>query len=244
MENAAQRLIIALDDIREEKFNFVIEEARPFASTFKIGLALFIAHGPELVRRVQALGVQVFLDLKLHDIPMQVRKALESALVLSPRFLSVHAQAGRACLSEVAAIARKTCTKVVAVTVLTSFDTPGFHELGYDIPIADGAKRLADLSLSAGLDGLVCSPHELTTLRKEFGNEPYLICPGVRMKDDATDDQARVMSPREAILAGANALVVGRPITQAQNVLLKTKAMHREIDDALSVRADMTGSFL
>lgn len=238
MEKAAQRLIIALDDIEHEKIEKLIETTRPFATTYKIGLSLFVAHGPAIVRKIGGLGADIFLDLKLHDIPMQVGLAVLHALEFSPRFLTIHAQGGRAMMKEVASAVRGSKTKVLAVTVLTSLNQRDFYDLGYHDRIEDGVLKLADLALSAGIDGLVTSPRELSWLRAQFGEGPYLVCPGVRARDDATHDQARVMTAHEAIDAGANALVIGRPITQATNVLLKAEAMHQEISRAMKERAD------
>lgn len=233
MEFAAQRLIVALDDMRQEKISEVITATRPFVTTYKIGLALFVAHGPPIIEQISSLGADIFLDLKLHDIPMQVRKAVENALIFSPRFLTVHAQGGRAMLREVASITAGTNTKILAVTMLTSLAQNDLHELGLPPSMEENVLRLADLALSSGIDGLVTSPQELASLRKKLGTSPYLVCPGIRSSDDRAHDQSRTLSAYEAIRQGANALVVGRPITQAENCSLRAQSVHAEIAQAL-----------
>jgi orotidine-5'-phosphate decarboxylase len=233
MELAAQRLIVALDDMDQAKIHEVVTATRPFVTTYKIGLALFVAYGPKILSELSAQGAQVFLDLKLHDIPMQVRKALENALKYSPRFVTVHAQGGRAMLQEVAKAANGSGTKILAVTMLTSLSQNDMSELGLSASAEENVLRLADLALQSGIDGLVSSPREIVALRKEFGANPYLVCPGIRAASDCANDQSRTESAYVAIRQGANALVVGRPITQAENCLLRAEGIHTEILNAM-----------
>lgn len=239
MDMASKRLIIALDDIAREDVGTIVKEASPFGGTFKVGLALFVAHGPAIIKEIKELGAEVFLDLKLHDIPMQVAKSVEKALQYQPRFLTVHAQGGRKMLSEVAAVTRGSSTKVLAVSVLTSLGDKDFCELGYSGSIEHGVLTLADLAYSSGVSGLVSSPHELKVLRKRFGRDLFLVCPGVRPQEDALHDQSRVMTPYDAIAHGADALVVGRPITEAHNIGQKARLINEEIMRALSASSAM-----
>ncbi len=233
MEKAAKRLIVALDDIGKRDVGALVEEARPFASTFKIGLSQFVARGPAILGEISSREADVFLDLKLHDIPMQVAKAVEHALAFSPRFLTVHAQGGRKMLAEAAEAAKGSTTVLLAVSVLTSLDQNDFSEIGYRDSIEDGVLRLADLAYRSGIRGLVSSPQELKVLRARFGDDLFLVSPGVRPMDDAVFDQSRVMTPYQAIKCGADALVVGRPLTHADNICAKACMINLEIANAL-----------
>jgi orotidine-5'-phosphate decarboxylase len=216
--------------MREERIFATVEATKSFATTYKIGLSLFVGRGPKIIRDLQSLGADVFLDLKLHDIPMQVHRAVESALAYAPRFLTVHAQGGAAMLKVAARAAKGTNTKILAVTMLTSLGQADMADLGISSSVGDQVRRLADLALSSGIDGLVASPQELTLLCDHVGKSAYLVCPGIRGADDQAHDQARTLSAYEAIRQGANALVVGRPITQAENSLLRAKGIHAEIE--------------
>ena len=179
----------------------------------KLGLEFFMANGPAGVRAIAELGLPVFLDVKLHDIPNTVAGALRSLSVLDLAVVNVHAGGGAAML----AAAREACpatTKLIAVTVLTSLDDPDMAAMG----VADGAAaqvaRLAGLTRAAGLDGIVCSPHEVAAMQAAWPNG-YFVVPGVRPAGADVGDQKRVMTPRAALDAGASMLVIGRPITGA-----------------------------
>ncbi len=181
----------------------------------KLGLEFFMAEGPEGVRRMAGLGLPIFLDLKLHDIPNTVAGALRSLAPLAPSIVNVHAGGGRAML----AAARAACpppTRLIAVTVLTSLDVADLQDMG----VADGpdaqVARLAALAESEGLDGVVCSAAEVAKLRATWPHG-LLVVPGIRPEGAAIGDQKRVMTPREAIAAGASLIVIGRPITAAQD---------------------------
>jgi orotidine-5'-phosphate decarboxylase len=186
----------------------------PHVSTVKIGLELYLRYGPDAVASIRgASGVQVFLDLKLHDIPATVAGAARAVARLRPSLLTVHAAAGPAAISAAAEAAP--ATKVVAVTVLTSLGEDDLERIGLHGPIGDAVRRLAALAVSAGARGLVCSPREVTEVRAEVGPDITLITPGVRPAGADAHDQARVATPEEALRAGADLLVVGRPITAA-----------------------------
>ncbi|MGO8887313.1 MAG: orotidine-5'-phosphate decarboxylase [Streptosporangiaceae bacterium] len=186
----------------------------PHVSTVKIGLELYLRYGPDAVASIRgASGVQVFLDLKLHDIPATVAGAARAVARLRPSMLTVHAAAGRAAISAAAEAAP--AAKIVAVTVLTSLSEQDLDSIGLAGPVSDAVRRLAAMAVAAGARGLVCSPREVAEVRAEVGPDITLITPGVRPAGAEANDQARVATPEEALRAGADLLVIGRPITGA-----------------------------
>jgi orotidine-5'-phosphate decarboxylase len=186
----------------------------PHVSTLKVGLELYLRYGPDVVASVRgASGVEVFLDLKLHDIPATVSGAARAVARLRPALLTVHAAAGPAAIRAAADAAPD--ARIVAVTVLTSLGEPDLSRIGLAGPVSDAVRRLAALAVSAGARGLVCSPQEVAAVRAEVGDDIMLITPGVRPAGAAANDQARVATPEEALRAGADLLVIGRPITGA-----------------------------
>jgi orotidine-5'-phosphate decarboxylase len=186
----------------------------PHVSTVKIGLELYLRYGPEAVASIRgASNVRVFLDLKLNDIPATVAGAARSVARLHPDLLTVHAVGGMAALR--AAVEAAPDTRIVAVTVLTSLGDDDLEAIGMAGPVRDAVLRLAVLAVEAGARGLVCSPREVADVRAEVGPDITLITPGVRPAGVGADDQARVATPEEALRAGADLLVIGRPITAA-----------------------------
>jgi orotidine-5'-phosphate decarboxylase len=186
----------------------------PHVSTVKIGLELYLRYGPEAVASVRgASNVAVFLDLKLNDIPATVAGAARSVGRLRPELLTVHAVGGMAAVR--AAVEAAPDTKIVAVTVLTSLGDDDLERLGVAGPVGDAVRRLAALAVEAGARGLVCSPREVAAVRTEVGPDITLITPGVRPAGSEANDQARIATPEEALRAGADLLVIGRPITGA-----------------------------
>jgi orotidine-5'-phosphate decarboxylase len=186
----------------------------PHVSTVKIGLELYLRYGPEVVASVRgASGVSIFLDLKLHDIPATVAGASRAVARLRPDVLTVHAAGGPDVVR--AAVESAPGTMVAAVTVLTSLSDLDLGRVGMKGPVPDAVLRLATMSVEAGARGLVCSPREVAAVRAEVGPDVMLITPGVRPAGSASNDQARVATPEEAMLAGADLLVIGRPITGA-----------------------------
>jgi orotidine-5'-phosphate decarboxylase len=186
----------------------------PHVSTVKVGLELYLRYGPEAVASVRgASGVQVFLDLKLHDIPATVAGAARAVARLRPALLTVHAAAGAAAIAAAADAAPG--IRIVAVTVLTSLGEADMARIGLAGPVSEAARRLAALAVEAGARGLVCSPREVAAVRAEVGDDILLITPGVRPAGASPHDQARVATPEEALRAGADLLVIGRPITGA-----------------------------
>lgn len=186
----------------------------PHVSTVKIGLELYLRYGPGVVASIRgASGVQVFLDLKLHDIPATVAGAARAVARLRPALLTVHAASGPAAIR--AAADALPGTRIVAVTVLTSLGQADLSLIGLAGTVSDAARRLAVMAVEAGARGLVCSPQEVAAIRAEVGDDIVLITPGVRPAGSDSHDQARVATPEEAVRAGADLLVIGRPITGA-----------------------------
>jgi len=197
------------------------QEAEPFARAvapevglLKVGLEMFAAEGPPVVRAAAALGRPVFLDLKLHDIPNTVEGAARSAARTGAALLTVHASGG-AEMIRAAVRGAGADVKVLAVTVLTSLDGPALDAIGLAGPPERAVVRLARLAVAAGAAGLVCSPHEVQAVRAAVGPGPLLVVPGVRPAGAAKGDQARVATPEEAVRAGADVIVVGRPLRDA-----------------------------
>jgi orotidine-5'-phosphate decarboxylase len=186
----------------------------PHVSTVKVGLELYLRYGPGIVASIRgASGVKIFLDLKLHDIPATVAGAARAVARLRPDVLTVHAAAGPEVIR--AAVAAAPDTTIAAVTVLTSLTTADLEQMGVTGPLPDVVRRLAVLAVGAGARGLVCSPKEAAAVRAEVGPDVMLITPGVRPHGAAAYDQARTATPEEALQAGADLLVIGRPITSA-----------------------------
>jgi orotidine-5'-phosphate decarboxylase len=191
----------------------------------KLGLQFFNAHGPKGVSEVmRASDLPIFLDLKFHDIPNTVAGAVRAVVPLKPYMINVHASGGRAMMEAAAKAANDASYEVVgsrplviAVTVLTSMDGKDLNDTGVPGAVMDQVRRLAELAKASGLDGVVCSPQEAATLRNDLGPDFLLVTPGVRPAWSAADDQKRIMTPAEAMAAGASYLVVGRPITGAAN---------------------------
>jgi orotidine-5'-phosphate decarboxylase len=190
------------------------ELVTPHVSTVKIGLELYLRYGPDVVASIRgASGVQVFLDLKLHDIPATVAGAARAVSRLRPEFLTVHAIGGPEAVRAAVEAAPGTC--VAAVTVLTSIGQDGLALIGMPGQVSDLVRRLSVMAVEAGARGLVCSAQEVAAVRAEVGPDVTLITPGVRPAGSEANDQARVATPEEAIRAGSDLLVIGRPITRA-----------------------------
>ena len=209
-----ERIIIALDLPTSEAALAVVRELSPHAGLFKIGLQLYTAAGPDIVRAVRDLGGRIFLDLKLHDIPNTVGRAVESAASLGVEMQTIHLSGGRAMI-EAAVLAAPPEMLLLGVTVLTSVDQATLRETGIDSPMKEQVLRLAQLGADSGIGGVVASPLEIAPLRSAHGSKLQIVTPGIRPRDVATDDQKRTMTPAEALLAGADFLVIGRPITAA-----------------------------
>jgi orotidine-5'-phosphate decarboxylase len=220
-------IFVGLDTSDIDEAAALARAVRPHVGGLKLGLQFFMANGPDGVRRIAATGVPIFLDVKLHDIPNTVAGALRSLAALDLYMVNVHASGGPAML----AAARDACaptTKLIAVTVLTSLDDTDLAAMG----VADGpaaqVNRLAGLARKAGLDGVVCSPHEVAGLAAAWPGGEFVV-PGIRPAGSDIGDQKRVMTPRQALAAGATMLVIGRPITGAADPGAAAAAIAAEI---------------
>lgn len=218
------RIIVALDVPDADSAIRIAEVLKGHASHLKVGSTLFLAEGPAIVGRLRGLGFDVFVDLKLHDIPHQVAGAVRELTRLGASMLTVHASGGRAMLAASAESAREASVdlgvprpKVIAVTVLTSLGSAALAEVGVSAAPLEQVTLLARLAASTGCDGIVCSPEETAEVRKLLGPETVIVTPGVRPSWAAVGDQARVATPAQALAAGASFLVIGRPITSADD---------------------------
>ncbi|MGO8766171.1 MAG: orotidine-5'-phosphate decarboxylase [Limisphaerales bacterium] len=217
-------ILVALDTPTADAALKLAGQLTPVCGGFKIGSELFTAAGPDIVKKIRATDALVFLDLKFHDIPNTVAKAVAAATRLDVQMLTVHAGGGAEMLKAAETAVQETAAKlgrtpplVLGVTVLTSLDATALREVGLDVSVEQHVQRLANLAVKAGLRGLVCSPLEIAALRKALPATVQLVVPGIRTGVEKADDQKRTLSPREAISAGANWLVIGRPIYAAEN---------------------------
>lgn len=205
-------ILVAIDVPTVPEATALIDAVRPSVGGIKLGLEFFIANGPDGVRAALAHrgDLEFFLDLKLHDIPATVAHAMRSARAVDPTYVTVHATGGRAMLE--AANAEKGTIKTLAVTILTSLDDTALTEVGLP-KAADAVPMLAALAMDAGCDGVICAPTDVAAVRAVCPQPFLIVTPGVRPAGASSDDQMRVMTPRDAMDAGANRLVIGRPIT-------------------------------
>jgi orotidine-5'-phosphate decarboxylase len=224
------RIFVALDTQDLGRAAALARAVAGLVGGVKIGKELFTAHGPDGVRAV-AGGVPLFLDLKFHDIPNTVAGALRSAIHLRPAFVNVHASGGKAMLeAAVQAVAGVPRPQLLGVTVLTSLGEDDLGDVGQAGPLADQVLRLAHLAQSCGLDGVVCSPREIAAIKAACGPDFVLMVPGIRPAWAASGDQKRVMTPGEALAAGADYLVIGRPVTGAQDAAAAARRIVEEIE--------------
>lgn len=217
-------IIVALDVPTAEQAVQLANSLRGAVGALKIGSELFTSAGPSIVKELKATGAGVFLDLKFHDIPNTVAKSVAAATRMGVDMLTIHTCGSSEMMKAAEESAQKTALQagveaplVLGVTVLTSMDQQALSEIGVGSDIGKQVERLATLAAQSGLRGLVCSPLEITALRQILPSEIKLVTPGVRAAGQALGDQKRVMGPKEAIEAGANWLVIGRPIYQAEN---------------------------
>jgi orotidine-5'-phosphate decarboxylase len=221
---AADRICAALDFPAWQRAEPFARAIAPAVGMLKVGLELFTAEGPAAVRAAAALGRPVFLDLKLHDIPATVEGAARSAAATGAALLTVHA-AGGAEMVRAAVRGAGPGVRVLAVTVLTSLDAAALEAIGLEGPPEAAVVRLARLAVGAGAGGIVCSPHEVAQVRAAVGAGPLLVVPGVRPAGAAKGDQARVATPHEAVRAGADVIVVGRPLRDAPDPVGAARAI-------------------
>ncbi|WP_225206868.1 orotidine-5'-phosphate decarboxylase [Novosphingobium huizhouense] len=216
-------IYLALDLPRLDAAVALAQKVRGHVGGLKLGLEFFCAHGHHGVHEVAKVGLPIFLDLKLHDIPNTVAAAMQSIHVLQPAIVTIHAAGGRAMMEDAKAAAGESC-KVVAVTVLTSLDDGDLAAVGVGSNAHDQALRLADLAQEAGLDGIVCSGHEVGAIHKRWKNG-FFVVPGLRPADAALGDQKRAVTPRAARDGGASVLVIGRPISRAEDPVAAARAI-------------------
>jgi orotidine-5'-phosphate decarboxylase len=214
---------LALDLPQLDAAKALAEKVKAHVGGFKLGLEFFCAHGHHGVHEIAHSGLPIFLDLKLHDIPNTVAGAMQAIHVLEPAIVTVHAAGGRAMLEDAKAAAGES-TKVVAVTMLTSLDEGDLAGTGVAGCAHDQVLRLAELAEKAGLDGVVCSGHEVEAVHAQW-KDGFLVVPGLRLGNGNTGDQKRVVTPREARDGGASVLVVGRPISRADDPLAAARAI-------------------
>lgn len=229
-------IIAALDVPNTDAALDLVRKIAPIVGAFKIGSELFTSAGPDIVRRVRDTGAAVFLDLKFHDIPNTVAKAVAAATRLDVQMLTIHASGGSEMMRAAEDAAQKTAAQsgrkaplVLAVSVLTSMDGGGLAEVGAGADVGSQVERLARLAAAAGLRGMVCSPLEIAALRSVVPEGMQLVTPGIRTGADKADDQKRTLSPREALAAGADWLVIGRPIYAAENPHAAAEAILEQI---------------
>jgi len=237
------RLIVALDLPTVDAAARMAEKLHGHVGMFKVGSGVFTGEGPVLARYLAAQGEKVFLDLKFHDIPHAVRDAARQAAQLGVTMLNVHAWGGRKMMEaavegvrEAASARSRSAVRplVLAVTVLTSLTGEDLDEVGVGGSPEDSVARLARLAQKAGLDGVVASPREITVIRRACGPRFVIVTPGIRPAAAASNDQARISTPQEAILAGADYLVVGRPVIEAPDPLAAAQAVAAEMEKALA----------
>jgi orotidine-5'-phosphate decarboxylase len=243
-KKAREKLIVALDVRTSGEALELVGTLGRSVGMFKIGSQLFTSAGPDLVKQIVTSGNRVFLDLKFHDIPHQVAGATRAAAELGVSLLTVHAAGGSEMLSSAADAAkqagRENQTRVLAVTVLTSIDANGLNQIGMKANPIESVTRLALLAESAGVDGVVASPQEVAVLRSSVGKRDFLIVtPGIRPQvvdadgNQFVEDQKRVATPGFALAAGADYLVVGRPITEAKDVVAAAEGIVKQMEGAI-----------
>jgi orotidine-5'-phosphate decarboxylase len=227
---ARERLIVALDVPDESLAMVLVDALAGEVGMFKVGSQLFTAAGPDVVRSIVARGEHVFLDLKFHDIPNTVAGAVASAAQLGVSLLTVHGLGGRAMLEAAAGATPAMGMRLLAITVLTSHDAKSLGEIGVGRPLDEQVRELARLARAAGIDGVVASPREVALLREACGSDLLIVTPGIRPAGAKAGDQARAATPGMALAAGADYLVVGRPITEAADPAAAARAIVREME--------------
>jgi orotidine-5'-phosphate decarboxylase len=232
MSNLTNPIICAVDASDADEASTIASDVRPHVGAVKLGLEFFTANGAAGVAYISRLGVPVFLDLKFHDIPNTVAKAIAATAGMNMFMMTVHTSGGQAMLKaaieasdRVAQMTGKDRPLIIGVTLLTSLDQDDIAILGFRENLQDQVLRLADLAQSAGLDGVVCSPFEIAPIRKACGSDLKLIVPGIRPEGSDAGDQKRILTPKEALKRGADYLVIGRPITEAPDRAAAAKAI-------------------
>lgn len=224
------KLICAIDTIDLPQAVALAKAVKPYVDMVKLGLEFFYANGVGGYKAIAKAGIPIFLDLKLHDIPNTVAGGISALLPLKPAMLTVHASGGLEMLKAAQKANNKKQTTLLGVTILTSLDQQAVGEIGFSQKLESHVLRLAELAHKAGLKGIVCSPHELAAIKMRFRNDVITVVPGVRPAGAAKGDQSRTMTPTEARQAGADYIVVGRPITQAKDPAKAAKLISSELE--------------
>ena len=226
------KILVALDYANDKDALAFIDKVQPSDCGLKIGKEMFTRYGPKFVKHLTLKGFNVFLDLKFHDIPNTVAKAVAASADLGVWMVNVHASGGakmmQAAKAELEPLG-KDAPLLIAVTVLTSTSQEDLAENGISMPIGDRVKLLASLTQKSGLDGVVCSAQEASMLKSSLGNDFKLVTPGIRPAGDVAGDQHRIMTPEQAIAAGSDYLVIGRPVTQADDPAEKLKQINQSL---------------
>lgn len=235
---ADERLIVALDVSSLEAVKEIVESLGDAVAYYKVGMELFYAVGESVIVYLQEKGKHIFLDLKLHDIPNTVAHGVSSLTRLGAKLLTIHGQGGKAMMEAAVKGARETAKelnverpKILAITVLTSFDEEQWAATGGNLPISKEVIRLATLAKASGVDGVVCSALEAALIREACGEDFLIVTPGIRPSFAATNDQKRIATPKSALQDGATHLVVGRPITQAKDRQEAVQLIVKEMEE-------------
>ncbi len=219
-------IMLAIDTSSLDEAKSLAVKLKDNIGGIKLGMEFFNSFGPSGIKAIKDFDIPIFLDLKLHDIPATVYKTITTLLKLEPAIINVHASGGKEMMMAAAKALKDSGnknTKIIAVTILTSLDDNDLYEIGFSGTSNELVLRLAKLAQESGLDGIVCSAKEISTIRENIGSDFMLVVPGIRTKEDNADDQKRIMTPKEAILLGADLLVIGRPITKAKDEILASK---------------------
>ena len=226
-------IILAVDVNSLKMAKSLVSDLKDYIGGVKLGMEFFNSYGPKGVKEISHFGIPIFLDLKLHDIPITIYKTIKSLLDLNVAIINVHSSGGKD-MMEAAARARNeykdSSTKIVAVTVLTSLDDQDLNEIGFINESQDLVLKLAKLTKESGLDGIVCSAKEIALIKNNIGKDFTLVVPGIRLNNENLNDQKRVMSPGDAIKEGADLLVIGRPITDSHSPIDTINEILNQID--------------
>lgn len=239
----SERILCALDTTDPAQAFELAEKLRAHVGGVKLGLEFFGASGPAGFAHVAKTGQPIFLDLKLHDIPNTVAKTIHALMPLKPSIMTIHTGGGQVMMAAAAKAATEAanhigCSRpiIVGVTILTSMDEDDLRAIGMSPPVSDQVVRMAQLAKTSGLDGVVCSPFEITAIRAACGPDFTLVVPGIRPAGSAKGDQKRVMTPAEALAKGADYIVIGRPITEADDPVMAAKNIAQEINSSREIK--------
>ena len=234
--NPQDQILCALDTDDLGKAAALAKNLAPHIGGVKLGLEFFGAHGPQGFKEIAALGMPIFLDLKLYDIPNTVAKAVKSLMPLAPLMMTIHTSGGGEMMSKAAKAAAEAaadlgcaCPLMIGVTILTSMDESNLKDIGYNSNMPSQVLKLAKLAKQSGLDGVVCSPLEIEMIKQECGKDFILVVPGIRPSGSNSGDQKRIMTPEQAIKKGADYLVIGRPITEADDPVRSAQNIIKEM---------------